>query len=453
MAAVAPLDHPLAAAQLDVSADEAAARLYERHAQRVARYCLHWLRSREEAEDATQTTFLYALRALRRGVVPVNETAWLLSIARNVCLSHSQAAHRRRVEVTRDPHVLDGEPGAPAADREDIRELTEALESLTEQQRRAVLLREWQGLSYREIAAELSLSQAAVETLLFRARHALSDRVRGKGVRKRSRAGLGSFVPWLKSFAGGGGAAKLIAATAIAGATTAVGLTVERTARPDAPPVPARTAKPHLAPPFFAAPSGWSGSTARSVARRSTAHARAQLAARAPSAETVTRRRTAETGESRAEIVASRPQESPGVTIPTTSTKPVAAPTVTGAAAEGATTRATNAVAASSGNGVGSASPAAGDTAAGSAIETTSAAADSAVATATQALATVVDAGSNAVGSAAPTVGSAADAGTSAPGVVTQTAGTVVDTTSSIAGGAPAAPAPTPPAPPTVSIP
>jgi RNA polymerase sigma factor (sigma-70 family) len=42
------------------------------------------------------------------------------------------------------------------------------------QQRRALLLREWRGLTYREIAAELELSQAAVETLLFRARRTLA---------------------------------------------------------------------------------------------------------------------------------------------------------------------------------------------------------------------------------------------------------------------------------------
>jgi RNA polymerase sigma factor (sigma-70 family) len=42
-------------------------------------------------------------------------------------------------------------------------------------QRQALLLREWRGFSYREIAEELGLSQAAVETLLFRARRSLAE--------------------------------------------------------------------------------------------------------------------------------------------------------------------------------------------------------------------------------------------------------------------------------------
>ena len=46
---------------------------------------------------------------------------------------------------------------------------------MPEQQRRAILLREWQGLSYREVAAELEVSQSAVETLIFRARRSLAQ--------------------------------------------------------------------------------------------------------------------------------------------------------------------------------------------------------------------------------------------------------------------------------------
>ena len=49
--------------------------LYERHSALVYRYCLRMLGSREDAEDAAQTTFFQALRALRRGVVPSFEQA------------------------------------------------------------------------------------------------------------------------------------------------------------------------------------------------------------------------------------------------------------------------------------------------------------------------------------------------------------------------------------------
>ena len=81
--------------------------LYERHADRVLAYCTYHLRDRNEAEDALQTTFMHALRALQRGVVPEIELAWLLSIARNVCLTRWNTNRRRgQLEVARDPHVL-----------------------------------------------------------------------------------------------------------------------------------------------------------------------------------------------------------------------------------------------------------------------------------------------------------------------------------------------------------
>ncbi|MDX6485187.1 MAG: Sigma-70 region 2, partial [Gaiellaceae bacterium] len=80
MAAVSPRARVVGdIAPLAAPASGAFADLYDRHSRRVFRYCLRWLRSREDAEDATQTTFLYAWRGLDRGVVPALETAWMLA--------------------------------------------------------------------------------------------------------------------------------------------------------------------------------------------------------------------------------------------------------------------------------------------------------------------------------------------------------------------------------------
>ena len=216
MAAVSPLGRASGVEPREAPAD-ALTGLYERHSDRVFQYCLNWLRSREEAEDAAQTTFLYAYRALDRGVVPTHERPWLLSIARNVCLSRTDAARRRAVEVAQDPHALEEIVAAPAPSNE-LDGLADALATLTEQQRHAIVLREWHGLTYSEIADRLDLSQAAVETLLFRARRSLARRL-------RQPLGVGSFLPWLRSI-GEGGAAKValgaaaVAVTATTGAVT-----------------------------------------------------------------------------------------------------------------------------------------------------------------------------------------------------------------------------------------
>jgi RNA polymerase sigma-70 factor, ECF subfamily len=161
----------------DAPAADAAAThaLYEQYAARIQRYCLRRLGSREEAEDAAQSTFLNAFRGLRRGVVPHAEAAWLYKIAENVCLARRRSSRRRgRVETTADVEAVAGVTAAPAQRADELIGLQSVLEQLPELQRRALLLREWQGLSYRELAAELELSEAAVETLLFRARKALA---------------------------------------------------------------------------------------------------------------------------------------------------------------------------------------------------------------------------------------------------------------------------------------
>ena len=171
---------------------DATRELYERYARQIYTYCLHQLGNREEAEDATQSTFLNAFRGLQRGVDPEFESAWLYKIAQNVCLTRQRSSsRRRRVETPGDLEAMQDYVPAHQADSDELIHLPEALESMPEQQRHALLLREWQGLSYKEIAEELELSQAAVETLLFRARRTLANELveaPPKGVSRREAA-------------------------------------------------------------------------------------------------------------------------------------------------------------------------------------------------------------------------------------------------------------------------
>jgi len=202
--------------------------LYEEYANQVFRYCLHQLGSREEAEDAVQSTFLNAFRGIKRGVVPEIEAAWLFKIAHNVCLSRRRSTWRRgRIESPADFEVIEELTPAPAQRADELIGLQEVLERLPETQRRAILLREWQGLSYREIAAELELSQGAVETLIFRARRSLASGLEQPLEPKRRRVARafdwGNVLAGLKAaLVGGSVAAKVAATVAVVSATTVV---------------------------------------------------------------------------------------------------------------------------------------------------------------------------------------------------------------------------------------
>ena len=246
------------------AAGEAAAThdLYERYADRVYGFCRHRLGSREEAEDAVQSTFLNAFRGLKRGVVPEAEAAWLFTIARNVCLSRRRSTWRRgRIEAAVDFELVQELTPAPAGRGDELLGLQDVLEQMPESQRRAILLREWQGLSYREIAEELELSQGAVETLIFRARRSLAQGLEGppESKRRRVRRGaiVGDAVAALKSLLVAGSAATKVAATVavVSGATVAATAPVEHhlahvhraTPAAPAPPAPPVAAKPAAA--------------------------------------------------------------------------------------------------------------------------------------------------------------------------------------------------------------
>jgi RNA polymerase sigma-70 factor (ECF subfamily) len=199
---------------------ELAGALYQAYSGRILGYCLRRLPSREEAEDAVQNTFMNAFRGLRQGVVPRSEAAWLFKIAENVCRERRRSAWRRnQLELVQDPDGLAGLAVAPPRAHDELDGLADALAELPSNQQRAILMREWQGLSYREIAEQLELTEGAVETLLFRARRSLArklDRTRGRAL-----GTLGSLGAWGKSILGGSAAKVAATAAVVAGIAVA----------------------------------------------------------------------------------------------------------------------------------------------------------------------------------------------------------------------------------------
>ena len=243
-AAPAPALAPVERSGDRSSSSATAASLYERYYDRVYGYCLYKLGSREEAEDATQTTFLLVLRALERGVVPRLEANWLFTIAQNACRCRARTRGRgREHEVLSDPQVLqEVAPGRNGA-REELLGLDEALADMPDLQRRALILREWRGCSYREIAQQLGLTGSAVETLIFRARRSLAQRLEHQTLPSKRRTGtlaldLAPLASALKSLLGIGSGAKVAGIAASTAAVVCIGLggVAGDTARPASDP-------------------------------------------------------------------------------------------------------------------------------------------------------------------------------------------------------------------------
>jgi RNA polymerase sigma factor (sigma-70 family) len=146
--------------------------LYRDHRRDVYGAVLRDVRNPAEAEDVTQIAFLNAFRAMRKGERPEKPRAWLVTIARNVVRRRYRELMRRPQEVVLDPEVA---AALAEVDGPTATELSGAIKRLPPSQRTVILLREIQGRSYAEIAEEMDLSIAAVETLIFRARRSLSE--------------------------------------------------------------------------------------------------------------------------------------------------------------------------------------------------------------------------------------------------------------------------------------
>jgi RNA polymerase sigma factor (sigma-70 family) len=185
--------------------DQAFETLYRRYVKDVYRYALALLRNPADAEDVTQTTFMNAYRAYKRGDEILKPQNWLIKIAHNVARTRYARASRRVKEVPLEDHVE--QLAVPEEDRPNIEGVLHALGRLPFNQRAALVMRELEGRSYAEIAETLGVSVAAVETLIFRGRRSL--RLKASALRVLTAVPLPSSLAQLfegGAVAAGGGA-------------------------------------------------------------------------------------------------------------------------------------------------------------------------------------------------------------------------------------------------------
>jgi len=121
-------------------------------------------------EDVVQESYLRALDSWKNRAVPDAPLAWLKQVARNILID---CLRRRKWDADAGPAGADGvEARTPAGDFESL-ELILAIASLGRRKARAIEAFYFDGLSVREIAGEMGVSERAVEGLLRRARGSL----------------------------------------------------------------------------------------------------------------------------------------------------------------------------------------------------------------------------------------------------------------------------------------
>lgn len=161
--------------------------LVDRFRGQVFGLCLSMLRHREDAEDATQETFVRVVKNLHRWDKDRAFEPWLLTIAGNRCRTQLAKKGRRIAFQPLDFPVEDRRfiPNAAQPLREEVQLI---LDSLRDEYRLAFELFHDRGLSYLEIAESLDVPLGTVKTWVHRARKELISKLRLRGILSESRA-------------------------------------------------------------------------------------------------------------------------------------------------------------------------------------------------------------------------------------------------------------------------
>jgi RNA polymerase sigma-70 factor (ECF subfamily) len=155
---------------------------------KVVKLVMRYVRDPAEAMDVSQEAFLKAYRALPKFRGESAFYTWLYRIAVNTAKNYIVAQNRRPIEYDLDLQESDGyelnvklrneDSPEKIAQRDELRETVQsAIESLPEELRVAILLREIDGLSYEEISHAMDCPVGTVRSRIFRAREAIDKTI------------------------------------------------------------------------------------------------------------------------------------------------------------------------------------------------------------------------------------------------------------------------------------
>jgi RNA polymerase sigma-70 factor, ECF subfamily len=159
--------------------------IVRQHWRKVFNVAYKFVGRHEEAEDLTQDIFLKIFKALHTFDRRANFQTWIISISRNLCIDHYRSVRKERQTIAREVDTANLQPASKErgpyafAEHQDLRLLLrQALETLPETLRTAVILRDLQELSYQEIADRLALPEGTVKSRINRGRIELAQQLK-----------------------------------------------------------------------------------------------------------------------------------------------------------------------------------------------------------------------------------------------------------------------------------
>jgi RNA polymerase sigma-70 factor (ECF subfamily) len=164
--------------------------LVHRHQASVLNFIYRFIGDRAQAQDLAQEVFLRVWQAAKSYKPEAKFTTWLYRITANLCFNELKSSRRKKLfqflrfdsdqEARPEENFPDDSPSAEnlLLAKERNRQVANALQSLPENQRMAVILKRYEDLPYEEIARVLGCSVSAVESLLVRAKGTLQRKLR-----------------------------------------------------------------------------------------------------------------------------------------------------------------------------------------------------------------------------------------------------------------------------------
>jgi len=164
--------------------------LVNRHQTSVLNLIYRFIGDRTQAKDLAQEVFLRVWQSAKTYEPKAKFTTWIYQITANLCFNELKSSRRKKwfqffrfgenQENTIEEVIVDPSPSPEdlLLSREQSRRITEALQSLPDNQRMALVLKRYDGLSYQEIAQIIGCSVSAVESLLVRAKRNLQEKLK-----------------------------------------------------------------------------------------------------------------------------------------------------------------------------------------------------------------------------------------------------------------------------------
>ncbi len=164
--------------------------LVNRHQASVLNLIYRFIGDRTHAKDLAQEVFIRVWRAAKAYKPEAKFTTWIYRITANLCFNELKSSRRKKWfqflrlgdqhEETIEDTLVDDSPSPEdlLIEKERSRQISEALQSLPDNQRMALILKRYDDLSYQEIAQILGCSVSAVESILVRAKRSLQEKLK-----------------------------------------------------------------------------------------------------------------------------------------------------------------------------------------------------------------------------------------------------------------------------------